>query len=64
MAKYNFKSFYLILGMDLALEISKKAKRVILSHHLKETILTKFPDNVVQVGIFYYKLESLHFFIF
>ncbi|OXU22776.1 hypothetical protein TSAR_011662 [Trichomalopsis sarcophagae] len=35
-------------GMDLALEISKKAKRVILSHHLKETILTKFPDNVVQ----------------
>ncbi|XP_011497965.1 PREDICTED: flavin-containing monooxygenase FMO GS-OX4-like [Ceratosolen solmsi marchali] len=35
-------------GMDLALEISKKAKRVILSHHLKETILTKFPNNVVQ----------------
>ncbi|KAJ8682282.1 hypothetical protein QAD02_018074 [Eretmocerus hayati] len=35
-------------GMDLALEISRKAKRVILSHHLKETILTKFPDNVVQ----------------
>ncbi|XP_058798176.1 senecionine N-oxygenase-like [Phymastichus coffea] len=35
-------------GMDLALEISRKAKHVILSHHLKETILTKFPDNVVQ----------------
>ncbi|XP_066588830.1 senecionine N-oxygenase isoform X2 [Prorops nasuta] len=35
-------------GMDLALEISAKAKRVILSHHLKETILTQFPVNVVQ----------------
>lgn len=35
-------------GMDLALEISSYAKRVILSHHLKETILTKFPDNVIQ----------------
>nr|XP_050860583.1 flavin-containing monooxygenase 2-like isoform X3 [Vespula vulgaris] len=35
-------------GMDLALEISTNAKRVILSHHLKETILTKFPDNVIQ----------------
>lgn len=37
-------------GMDLALEISKKADRVILSHHLKTPILTKFPDNVIQVG--------------
>lgn len=35
--------------MDLALEISKNANRVILSHHLTETILTVFPENVVQV---------------
>ncbi|XP_047360680.1 flavin-containing monooxygenase FMO GS-OX5 isoform X3 [Vespa velutina] len=35
-------------GMDLALEISTSAKRVILSHHLKESILTRFPDNVIQ----------------
>lgn len=34
--------------MDLALEISKKAKRIILSHHLKDPIGTVFPDNVVQ----------------
>lgn len=36
--------------MDLALEISKKAKRVFLSHHLKDPIGTKFPKNVVQVS--------------
>lgn len=36
-------------GMDLALEISRKAKRVILSHHLKDPIGTVFPENVVQV---------------
>lgn len=35
--------------MDLALEISKNANRVILSHHLTETIATVFPENVVQV---------------
>lgn len=35
--------------MDLALEISKNASRVILSHHLNETIATVFPENVVQV---------------
>lgn len=35
-------------GMDLALEISKNAKRVILSHHLEDPILTRFPDNVIQ----------------
>ena len=38
-----------ITGMDLALEISGKAKRVILSHHLKDPIGTIFPENVVQV---------------
>ncbi|XP_014476792.1 PREDICTED: senecionine N-oxygenase-like [Dinoponera quadriceps] len=35
-------------GMDLALEISKCANRVILSHHLKENIFTVFPKNIVQ----------------
>ncbi|XP_046481448.1 senecionine N-oxygenase [Neodiprion pinetum] len=35
-------------GMDLALEISKHAHQVILSHHLKVPILTKFPSNVIQ----------------
>ncbi|XP_076245742.1 senecionine N-oxygenase isoform X1 [Calliopsis andreniformis] len=35
-------------GMDLALEISRKAKRVLLSHHLQDPIGTVFPDNVVQ----------------
>ncbi|XP_029156619.1 senecionine N-oxygenase-like [Nylanderia fulva] len=35
-------------GMDLALEISKNANRVILSHHLTDPILTVFPENVVQ----------------
>lgn len=38
-----------ITGMDLALEISAKAKRVMLSHHLKDPIGTIFPENVVQV---------------
>ena len=37
--------------MDLALEISSSAKKVILSHHLKDPILTKFPDNVIQVFV-------------
>lgn len=35
-------------GMDLALEISSVAKKVILSHHLKDPVLTKFPNNVIQ----------------
>ncbi|XP_046405917.1 flavin-containing monooxygenase FMO GS-OX5-like [Ischnura elegans] len=35
-------------GMDLALEISRQAKNVILSHHLTDPIATKFPDNVQQ----------------
>ncbi|XP_076177714.1 uncharacterized protein LOC143152001 [Ptiloglossa arizonensis] len=35
-------------GMDLALDISKKATRVLLSHHSKDPIDTVFPDNVVQ----------------
>lgn len=35
--------------MDLSFEISKNANRVILSHHLTETIATVFPENVVQV---------------
>ncbi|XP_031844708.2 senecionine N-oxygenase [Nomia melanderi] len=35
-------------GMDLALDISKKAKRVILSHHSRDPIGTVFPENVVQ----------------
>lgn len=39
-------------GMDLALEISSVAKKVILSHHLKDPILTKFPHNVIQVRTF------------
>lgn len=34
----------------MALEISKNASRVILSHHMKDAILTVFPENVVQVG--------------
>lgn len=35
-------------GMDLALDISRKAKRVFLSHHLTEPIGTVFPENVIQ----------------
>ncbi|XP_054267477.1 uncharacterized protein LOC128989586 isoform X2 [Macrosteles quadrilineatus] len=35
-------------GLDIALEITAVAKQVILSHHLKDEILTKFPDNLVQ----------------
>lgn len=35
-------------GMDLALEISRMAARVLLCHHLTEPIRTVFPDNVVQ----------------
>uniref|UniRef100_A0A0C9QK99 Flavin-containing monooxygenase n=1 Tax=Fopius arisanus TaxID=64838 RepID=A0A0C9QK99_9HYME len=36
-------------GMDLALEISKKARNVILSHHNKDPIRTIFPENVIQL---------------
>lgn len=32
--------------MDLALEISKNANRVILSHRITETIGTVYPENV------------------
>ncbi|XP_076280269.1 senecionine N-oxygenase [Lasioglossum baleicum] len=35
-------------GMDLALDISRKATRVILSHHSKDPIGTVFPGNVIQ----------------
>lgn len=35
-------------GIDLANEISKKAKRVTLSHHLKDPPKTKFQSNVDQ----------------
>ncbi|KZC12907.1 PREDICTED: senecionine N-oxygenase-like [Dufourea novaeangliae] len=35
-------------GMDLAVDISKKATRVILSHHSRDPIGTVFPDNVIQ----------------
>lgn len=38
-------------GMDLALEISSKAKQVILSHHNRDPIHTVFPENVIQVII-------------
>ncbi|XP_034936131.1 senecionine N-oxygenase-like [Chelonus insularis] len=37
-------------GMDLALEISNKAKQVILSHHYPDPIHTIFPENVIQKG--------------
>lgn len=37
-------------GMDLALDISKTADKVILSHHSREPINTVFPDNVIQVS--------------
>lgn len=36
-------------GMDLALEISKKARKVILSHHSRDPIRTVFPENVIQL---------------
>ncbi|XP_063981107.1 uncharacterized protein LOC135164569 [Diachasmimorpha longicaudata] len=36
-------------GMDLALEISKKARKVILSHHNPTPIATVFPGNVYQL---------------
>ncbi|XP_057319304.1 uncharacterized protein LOC130663831 [Microplitis mediator] len=35
-------------GMDLALEISSKAKQVVLSHHSRDPIHTVFPENVIQ----------------
>lgn len=34
--------------MDLAYEVSKVAKRVTLSHHLKTPPKTLFPENVTQ----------------
>lgn len=37
------------IGMDLALDISGKATRVILSHHSRDPIGTVFPSNVIQV---------------
>lgn len=33
-------------GVDLAFEISKVAKRVTLSHHLRRRPRTSFPENV------------------
>lgn len=36
-------------GMDLALEISSKAKKVFLSHHNRDPIHTIFPEHVIQV---------------
>lgn len=35
-------------GMDIALEISYVAKKVFLSHHLKEKPRSVFPDNLTQ----------------
>lgn len=35
-------------GMDLALEISRKARHVTLSHHTKESFKTIFPSNLIQ----------------
>ncbi|XP_058465155.1 senecionine N-oxygenase-like [Malaya genurostris] len=35
-------------GMDLALEISKKARHVTMSHHTKEPFKTIFPINLTQ----------------
>lgn len=35
-------------GMDIALEVTSVASRVILSHHLKEQPKTVFPENLVQ----------------
>ncbi|KAG8225696.1 hypothetical protein J437_LFUL001729 [Ladona fulva] len=35
-------------GMDIALEVSKLAKTVILSHHMTVEIKTQFPENVSQ----------------
>lgn len=35
-------------GMDLAYEVGKLAKRVTLSHHLRDPPKTKFPANVTQ----------------
>lgn len=48
--KYVAISSLQTTGMDLALDISKKATRVLLSHHSKDPIDTVFPDNVVQVS--------------
>ncbi|NP_001171913.1 flavin-dependent monooxygenase FMO3 precursor [Bombyx mori] len=35
-------------GMDIALEVTNVAHKVILSHHLKEQPRTVFPDNLTQ----------------
>lgn len=36
-------------GIDIAVEIASKAKKVFLSHHNIKLINTKFPDNIIQV---------------
>jgi dimethylaniline monooxygenase (N-oxide forming) len=35
-------------GMDIALEITSVTTKVVLSHHLKDTPKTVFPENLVQ----------------
>ncbi|CAG4950225.1 unnamed protein product [Parnassius apollo] len=35
-------------GMDIALEVTSVAQKVVLSHHLSEPPRTVFPDNLVQ----------------
>ncbi|CAK1596581.1 unnamed protein product [Parnassius mnemosyne] len=35
-------------GMDIALEVTSVAQKVVLSHHLSERPRTVFPDNLVQ----------------
>lgn len=37
-------------GLDLALQISKHAETVILSHHIQEQMTTVFPENIIQCG--------------
>ncbi|RZF40843.1 hypothetical protein LSTR_LSTR003353 [Laodelphax striatellus] len=49
-------------GNDIALDISSTAKQVLLSHHIKEGILTKFPPNVrLKPDIERIKLKTVHF---
>lgn len=36
-------------GMDIALEVTSVAPKVVLSHHLQEKPKTVFPDNLVQL---------------
>lgn len=35
-------------GMDIALEVTSVAPKVVLSHHLEEKPKTVFPENLVQ----------------